>query len=133
MDRSIMELSQYRFGCSCEALEDARTMYRLERYDNAVDRAYYSMFHGMRAVNTLDGFDSSKHSRVFAHFNQTYIKQGHISKEAAKLLRAASEKREGQGAPDAPAISQEEAAEQIRRAETFMTLIEEYLQAQEDL
>ena len=28
----------------------------------------------MRAVNALDGFDSSKHSGVIAHFNQMYVK-----------------------------------------------------------
>lgn len=71
MAGSMKELSKYRFSCSQEALEDAQLMYDHGRYKNALNRAYYSIFHGMRAVNALDDFDSSKHSGVIAHFNQT--------------------------------------------------------------
>ena len=76
MERHIIDLSKYRFACSHEALEDARIMEEAGRYKNALNRAYYSIFHGMRAVNALDGFDSSKHSGVIAHFNQLYVKEG---------------------------------------------------------
>lgn len=31
-----------------------------------------------RAVNTLDGFDSSKHSGVIANFNHNYIKKDSV-------------------------------------------------------
>lgn len=48
-------------------------MYEAGRYKNALNRAYYSIFHAMRAVNALDGFDISKHSGVIAHFNQNYV------------------------------------------------------------
>ena len=67
-------------------------MYEAGRYKNALNRAYYSIFHGMRAVNALDGFDSSKHSGVIAHFNQNYVKEGIFPKETSKIIRLASEK-----------------------------------------
>ena len=67
MERRIIDLSKYRFDCSHEALEDAKIMYEAGRFKNALNRAYYSIFHGMRAVNALDGFDSSKHSGVIAN------------------------------------------------------------------
>lgn len=80
MERSVKDLSKYRYECCCEALEDARIMYEAGRYKNALNRAYYAIFHGMRAVNALDGFDSSKHSGVIAHFNQNYVKEGFFQK-----------------------------------------------------
>ena len=94
MERSIKDLSKYRFGCSLEALEDARIMYDAERYKNTLNRAYYAVFYAIRAVNALDEFDSSKHSGVIAHFNQNYVKSGIFPREASKQIKIASEKRE---------------------------------------
>lgn len=62
MENSVETLSKYRFESSEEALEDARLMYENGRYKNALNRAYYSIFHAIRAVNALEQFDSSKHS-----------------------------------------------------------------------
>ena len=92
MERRIIDLSKYRFDCCHEALEDAKIMYEAGRYKNALNRAYYSIFHGMRAMNALDGFDSSKHSGVIAHFNQNYVKEGIFPKETSEIIRLASEK-----------------------------------------
>ena len=70
MEGSVTELSRYRFETSLEALADARLMYENGRYKNALNRGYYAIFHAIRAVNALTGFDSSKHSGVIAYFNQ---------------------------------------------------------------
>ena len=40
MERRIVDLSKYRFGCCHEALEDAKIMYEAGRYKNALNRAY---------------------------------------------------------------------------------------------
>lgn len=127
MERSVTDLAKYRFECCQEALEDARIMYEAGRYKNALNRAYYSIFHGMRAVNALDGYDSSKHSGVIAHFNQNYVKEGIFSKEASKLIKIAAEKRENADYLDFFVASKEEAEAQIKRAETFGEWIEFYL------
>ena len=74
MEERIKELSKYRYKTSLEDLEDAHIMYENGRYKNALNRAYYSIFHAIRAVVALDGFDSSKHSGLIAHFNQNYVK-----------------------------------------------------------
>lgn len=94
MERSVIDLSKYRYSCCLEALEDARLMYDAGRYKNALNRAYYSIFHAIRAVNALDGYDSSKHSGVIAFFNRNYVKEGIFSKEASKIIKIASEQRE---------------------------------------
>lgn len=49
-------------------------------YKAAINRSYYAIFHGIRAINILDGFDASKHSSVIAHFNQLKL-------EFCELLR----------------------------------------------
>ena len=132
MERRIIDLSKYRFGCCYEALEDAKIMYEAGRYKNALNRAYYSIFHGMRAVNALDGFDSSK-SGVIAHFNQNYVKEGIFPKEISKIIRLASEKRENADYLDFYVASKDEAEAQIERAETFSKWIGDYLRTKDIL
>ena len=133
MERSVKDLSKYRYLCCAEALEDAKIMYDAGRYKNALNRAYYAIFHGLRAVNALDGFDSSKHSGVISHFNQNYVKNGIFPKEVSKLIKLASEKREEADYLDFYVASKKEAEEQIENSETFRKWIETYLREQKVL
>lgn len=127
MAGSLKELSAYRFFCGREALEDAKLMLEHGRYKNALNRAYYGIFHGIRAVNAMDQFDSSKHSGVIAHFNQHYVKTGIFTKEASKIITLASENRERADYLDFFVASREDAEKQVARAEQFLGWIEEYL------
>ena len=74
MEERLIELSKYRFNTSCESLEDARIMFENGRYKNSLNRAYYCIFHAIRAVNTLKEFDSSKHNGVISFFNRNFGK-----------------------------------------------------------
>lgn len=131
MERSVIELSRYRFECCLEALEDAKIMYEAGRYKNAMNRAYYAIFHGIRAVNALDGFDSSKHSGVIAYFNRNYVKNAIFPKESSKVIKLASEKRENADYLDFFVASKEDAGTQIKGAEQFKSWVEEYLKIKE--
>ncbi len=127
MESSVKDLSKYRFENSLENLEDARIMFENRRYKNALNRAYYSIFHGIRSVCALDGFDSSKHSGVIAYFNQNYVKTNIFPKELSKIIRYASESREKADYLDFYVASKEEAEKQIARAKNFSEYIRKYL------
>lgn len=127
MESRLKELAKYRFEKSGEDLEDAIMLLEKERYRLALNRSYYSIFHGMRAVNTLDGFDSSKHSGVIAHFNQFYVKEGKFPRETYKLIRSASEMREQADYEDFFIVSKQESEEQVRAAQKFYEEIKEFL------
>ena len=47
MEERIKELSKYRFETSLENLQDAKLMYENGRFKNALNRAYYSIFHAI--------------------------------------------------------------------------------------
>lgn len=130
MEERVKELSKYRFETSLENLEDARLMYENGRYKNALNRAYYSIFHAIRAVNTLKEFDSSKHSGVIAFFNQNYVKEEIFPKELSKIITQASNNREKADYLDFYIASSEEAQKQIARAEEFSAAIKQYLESQ---
>ena len=75
----------------------------------------------------MDGFDSSKHSGVIAHFNQEYVKSGVFPKEVSKLIKEASENREKADYLDFFIASKDEAQKQITRAEKVIEYIGNYL------
>ena len=127
MEDSMRELSKYRFENSKEDLYDAKLMFENGRYKNALNRGYYAIFHAIRAVNALDGFDSSKHSGVIAYFNQNYVKTEAFPKSVSRMIREASENREKADYLDFFIASKEEAEKQIKRAEEFVEVIEAYL------
>lgn len=97
------------------------------RYKNAFNRAYYSIFHAIRSIIALDGFDASKHGRVIAYFNQNYVKTGMFPKEIAKQIKEASENREKADYLDFYIATREEAVRQIEREETFSEYVRVYL------
>ena len=133
MAGSIKDLSRYRYERSSEELENAKAMLETGKYKLALNRSYYSIFHGMRAVNVLDEFDSSKHSGVIAHFNQYHVKTGDFSKEASKIIRTSSEMREHADYEDFFVVSRQDAEEEVEKAQTFHEFITNYLQKKEIL
>lgn len=133
MAGSIKDLSKYRYERSSEELENAKAMLESGKFKLALNRSYYSIFHGMRAVNVLDEFDSSKHSGVIAHFNQYHVKTGDFSKEASKIIRTSSEMREHADYEDFFVASRQDAEEQVQKAQIFHNFITDYLQKKEIL
>lgn len=127
MEDSIIQLSKYRYECSMEALEDAQIMFKNKRYKNSLNRSYYAVFHAIRSVNALKQYDSSKHSGVIAFFNQNFVKTGLIPREASKIIKLASEKREQADYLDFYIASREEAAKQLDRAIIFIKYIDHFL------
>lgn len=129
MAGSIKDLSKYRFERCTEELENSKILFEAGKYKLSLNRSYYSIFHGMRAVNVLDDFDSSKHSGVIAHFNQYHVKEGHFPKEASKIIKTASEMREHADYEDFFVASRQDAEEQYLKAERFRTLVNECLKS----
>ena len=58
-----------------EMLSAAEGNLEIGQIKTSLNRSYYAIFHAMRAMNILKGFDSSKHSGVIAYFNKEYRKQ----------------------------------------------------------
>ena len=127
MAGSIKELIKYRYERAEEELKNAKNSFGIGSYKLALNRSYYSIFHAMRSVNALDGFDSSKHSGVIAHFNQFYVKTGDFSKDASKIIRTAYEMREQADYEDFFIASKQDAEEQIRKAEEFIQYVSDFL------
>ncbi len=71
MEGSIKELSVYRYSKALEDLTASEVMLKEALYKVSINRSYYAIFHAIRAITALAGYDSSKHSGIIAYFNQT--------------------------------------------------------------
>ena len=127
MAGGIKDLAAYRFERANEELANAKDLFAEKKYKLSMNRSYYAVFHAMRSVNTLDEFDSSKHSGVIAHFNQYHVKNGDFPKETAKRIGQALSMREHADYEDFFVASQKEAQQQAKFAEQFLTQVEQYL------
>ena len=130
MAGSLMVLSAHRFNRAKEELQTAELLLRNENFRSSINRSYYSIFHAIRAVNALDGFDSSKHSGVISHFNQEYVKTGVFDKKSSKIIRNASELREQADYEDFYEATQEDAVDVFEQASDFISAVEIYLHSQ---
>ena len=133
MEGSVKELAVYRYEKAIEDLDTARMNHKNFMYKASINRSYYAMFHGMRSVTILDGFDSSKHSGIIAFFNQTYIKSGIFDKNISRIIAGASRLREKSDYTDFYIASKQDSADQLSKAEEFLKVIYEYLVKQEVL
>lgn len=89
-DITRIDLSRYRLQKTKEMLASAKRDMDAEDYASANNRAYYAIFHAMRAVLALDGEDYKKHSAVIARFTLNYLKPGILPWEYSKLISNAS-------------------------------------------
>ena len=126
---SVKDLSKYRFEKAISNIGIARVLYESGDYDVALNRAYYSAFDAMRAVNALDGFDSSKHSGVIAHFNQAYVKTQLFPASTSSVIRKASMLREKSDYEDFYVADKEETLDTIIKVESFLKDAEAYLRS----
>ena len=68
MESSLITLSRYSFETARSDYESAKALYDLKQFRASINRSYYSIFHALRAVLALDGYDSSKHSGIISYF-----------------------------------------------------------------
>ncbi len=127
MEGSIKELSAYRYTKALEDLTASEVMLKESLYKISINRSYYAIFHAMRAITALAGYDSSKHSGIIAFFNQNHVKTGDFDKDSSKIVKMASFLREKSDYEDFYIASKQEAEKQLEDAKIFLSKVNEYL------
>ena len=121
------DYSKYRYEKSKEDLAAAKLLFENNSYGAANNRAYYCIFHAIRSVLALDGFDSKKHSGVIAKFREIYIKTGILPAEVSDAIKESFEVRQDSDYGDMYEVPEEETSDQIKHAEYVYSIIGEYL------
>jgi len=126
-DQAHRDLAAYRLENARTMLADARTLADAGSYKSGNNRAYYAIFHAVRALLALEGLDFKKHSAVIAHFQNQYVRTGIFDKEYSSILAKASTIRNDSDYNDFFIASREDTLKQIDNADKFIRAIEEYM------
>lgn len=124
MEGSLKELAGYRMDRAKEMLVAARENLEIGQYKTSLNRSYYAIFHAMRAMNILKGFDSSKHSGVIAFFNKEYLKENILDRNLSIVIKNSAFLRKKSDYDDFYIASKQEAEKQLEEAERFLDAVE---------
>ena len=122
-------MSRYRLERAAEELDISRYLLASGNYNASANRSYYAIFHALRAVLALDGFDAKKHSSIISHFNRNYVKPGVFPPDTSNLIDAAFEVRGNADYKDYYVVTPEAAQKQINDAEAIINMITHYLES----
>ena len=126
-ERLLKDYARYRLERAREDLDAAQLLFSHESYRIANNRAYYSIFHALRAVLAFDRFDSSKHSGVIAEFRRRYIKEGVFPAEMSKMIGAAFMLRNASDYDDLFQVSRSDTEEQLANAAYVYEAVRQYV------
>ena len=121
------DYARYRLDKSAEDLESAKLLLEHHNFRGANNRAYYAIFHALRAVLVLDNYDSKKHSGIIGEFRRRYIKTGILPVEMSEMIGNASMIRNASDYDDMFIASRVESEEQIENAQIVYRIVKEYL------
>ena len=130
LDSAYIDLSKYRLERSAEMLKTSKRDLEAGDYASANNRAYYSVFHAMRAVLALTGEDYKKHSGVIARFSEQYLKTKLLPPELSKIISMASIIRNRSDYEDFYICSIADTKKLILDAELFYETVSAFLQTQ---
>jgi uncharacterized protein (UPF0332 family) len=124
----VLNLCRYRLSKAEDFLRDAEETLKLEMYETAANRSYYSIFHSVRGLLALDEKDFKKHSAVIAYFQSTYIKTGLLPVELSDILKSAFSLRTESDYKDFFVIAKEDVICQVSEAKIFFETVRDYVE-----
>lgn len=121
------DLAKHRLEQAFDDLKASEILYQSNLYKSANNRAYYSIFHSIKAVLALEPIDFKRHKDVIAYFNQYYVNKKLFPKKIGKKIAVASRIREDSDYDDEFIVKPEVTQEQINTAKELLKLVEEYI------
>ena len=126
-NNEIEALSKYRLEQAKENLEEAEALFAINKFKGANNRAYYAIFHAIKAILALEQVDFKKHSSVIAYFNKEYISKEIFPKELGRRINEASFFREKSDYVDFYIVTKQESQMQIETARLIIKEASEYI------
>lgn len=132
-DKETVELSHSQLKRASDITGFIPAYIDIGDYNGAVNRAYYAVFHAIKAVELLDNYDSKKHSGLIARFRQEYIKTGIIDVKYSDMIQDLSQFRNDSDYNILAVITLSDAQEQYANAKDFVSMIDDYIKMRLDI
>ncbi|MCL2198948.1 MAG: HEPN domain-containing protein [Defluviitaleaceae bacterium] len=127
---SIKNLAKFRLEQAKESLISAEMDLQSELLRSAANRSYYCIFHSMRGVLALEGYDSKKHSGIISAFRQKYIKTGIFPTSFSVAIGNAFEVRNNSDYQDFYIVIKSDVTEQVKNAKIIFEAVAAYIDIQ---
>ena len=128
-DSFVRDYSLRRLEKSIDDLDTANITFTAGKYNAAVNRAYYAVYHAIRAVLALDNVERSKHSGNISYFREHYLATNIFDRSFSETITNAESLRNEADYKDMRTISADEAQDIINKANSFIAVIKEYITA----
>ena len=125
--KTSLEFALYRLERAKEECETAQILYKENKLLAANNRAYYSIFHAIRAVLAMEKIDFKRHKDVLAYFNKNYVKEEIFPRQIGRRIVLASKIREDSDYDEEYKPNPEITLSQIQTAKELIQLAEIYL------
>ncbi len=123
-----VEVARAEIGKAEEKLNAANYLFEGGYFEDAVSRAYYSMFHCAKAALAIKEIDAKSQKGVMRMFGLQFVKEDEVEEYYGKALMFAKEEREKCDYDIFASISEEEAEAVIGDADRFYERIVGYIE-----
>lgn len=106
-------------------LEAAKRLFSDGFFEDAVSRAYYSMYHAAKACLILEDSSPRTHAGVISEFGRLFVVTGKVESSLGKALSAAKEDLEDSDYEVYSKINSKEVKKVLKEAEDFINVAEE--------
>lgn len=120
------DLMEHRFRIAKEDLETAYLLLEAGQYRGANNRAYYSIYHTIDAVLSIEGIAFKRHKDTLAYFNKQYIATDIFPRDMGRKIVKAEEIRHASDYDTFYVASKEITSRQVETAKQLLHLAKEY-------
>ncbi|MEW6681317.1 MAG: HEPN domain-containing protein [Nitrospirota bacterium] len=110
-----------------EALSAARALVEKGLYRSAMSRAYYALFHHVRALLYTQGLEPRTHEGLEHLFGLHWVKPGKVDAASAKLLARLQKYREQSDYGTVTIFTKDDVEQELREVERFIATAQPYL------
>ncbi|MDR2570693.1 MAG: HEPN domain-containing protein [Oscillospiraceae bacterium] len=127
-DKHMCDYSTRRLEKSADDLDTAQINYNAGKYNASANRAYYSVYHAIRAVLALDNIERKKHSGNISYFRENYIATDIFDRIYSETIKNTEVLRNEADYDDMKIVNAEDAQEVIEKARNFYNEVKKYVE-----
>ncbi len=124
------DLIMHRLSLAEEDFTSAMVLLELGQYRGANNRAYYSIYHAISAVLSVEGVAFKRHKDTLAYFNKNYVATEVFARTLGKQIVRAEEVRHASDYDPFYLVSKDVTVQQIETAKKLLEGVKEYVQDQ---
>lgn len=110
-----------------DRLDAAQLLLDNEKFEDSVNRAYYSMYHSAMALLRTKNVLPKTHKGLIGEFGKKFVKTENVDKKFSKMLSHAESLRESADYGIESEIKLEDAAKTVKNAKEFLKMAKKQL------